>query len=378
MKKLIFLLFLSVGFYVFANKTDKEKLLSKAEKQMLKDPQEAFLLATKVYKQKDIDQKSNLRALYVLTNVSNLLQKPLDVIKYGKEALALSKGSNDVLIRVKVLGILGNTYQSMQLNERTRMYLDQAEGLLSSSAIPDSLSYIKGNIYYLKAMNYFYTLDSDIALSYFDKAVNEYMSSKHPLTEINLKFTYLNKGFALIEQNHLKEAEDNFQLAAINTTETVRPYPAQFVILQESFIKLGKAKIYSISKRPDLSNKILFEILEKKSQIPNVGNIEIDIYKLLSENFLQLKNMDEREHYENLYIKQLSDSNKKTALLVDQLIQNEQMQNDDRNLEIKTEYTGLIALVSIILFLIILFLFLKNLQFKRKVDFLKKEAFHNL
>jgi hypothetical protein len=198
------------------------------------------------------------------------------------------------------------------------------------------------------------------------------------LTEINLKFTYLNKGFALIEQKHFKEAEDNFKLAAIDTKETVRPYPSQFVILQESFIKLGKAKIYSINKRPDLSNKILFEILEKKSQIPNVGNIEIDIYKLLSDNFLQEKNIHEREYYENLYRKHLSDSNKKTAVLVDELIQNEQIQYSDRKREIKPEYMGLIASVSIIFFFLIVFLCFKTIQSKRKLNLIKKEAFDNL
>jgi tetratricopeptide (TPR) repeat protein len=92
--------------------------------------------------------------------------------------------SGDKIIKIKILGIVGNTYQSLQLNEKTRVYLDQAESLLSSAKASDSLNLVKGNIYYLKGMNYFYSLDSDIALSYFNKAINQYLLSKNSLAEI--------------------------------------------------------------------------------------------------------------------------------------------------------------------------------------------------
>jgi len=123
-----------------------------------------------------------------------MMQKPLDVIKYGHKALDIADDNGDTITKVKILGILGNTYQSLQLNEKKRIYLDQAEALLSSPKIKDSLNMIRGNIFYLKGMNYSYSLDSGIALSYFNKAINQYLQSKNPLAEINIKMAYMNKG----------------------------------------------------------------------------------------------------------------------------------------------------------------------------------------
>jgi len=377
MKTILIFFLLFLGFLGNANSPAIEKTLEKAEKLMFLNPKVSFQLAEKIYKNNDLNKKSKLRLLFLMTNTSNMLQNPLNVIRYGNKALAITN-DDDVVTKIKILGILGNTYQSIKLNEKTRIYLDKAELLLSSPKIPDSLNYIKGNIYYLKAMNYFYSLDSNIALSYFDKAINQYTSSKHPIAEINLKLAYLNRAFGLIEQKSFKQAMESLKLASINTKETVRPYPQNFVQLQDEFIELGKAKIYSIQKYPDLSNEILIKILERRKKSPVRDDIENDVYQILADNYLQKKDIKNHDHYQNLYLRRVAETNQDVAMWVNKLIVQEKLYNKTEKDIIFNKYIYLIISATIFFLSVIIYLLVKQLKIKQKRNLLEKQVLDHL
>jgi len=378
MKRFILITMLLFGFFGIANEPAVAGILDKAQKLMLQNPAEAFRLAKTVYDNKDVNHEQKLQSLFILTNTSNMLQKPLEVIKYGNKALEIADDNGDAITKIKILGILGNTYQSLQLNEKTRVYLDQAEVLLSSPKISDSLYMIKGNIFYLKGMNYFYSLDSGIALSYFNKAINQYLQSKNPLAEINIKLAYLNKGFALIQQKQTKLAIENLNLASINTMESANHYPPQYVELQQAFIELGKAKIMALENKPDLSNNILFEILkQRKNQAPR-DDIENEIYELLSKNFLQLKDIEKHDYYESIYKKRVTESNSESAKLVNQLILQEGADSTSEKLSINKKYVFLIGLTATFFSIIIIFMLFKTVKREQIRRALRKEATKNI
>lgn len=347
--------------------------IQQAEKMMLSDPQSSFDLAEKILNIGQPGRKDQLRLLFVLTNTSGMLQHPLEVVKYGNEALAIA-GVDDGVIKIKILGILGNTYQSIQLNEKTRIYLDEAESLLSSSKIPDSLSYIRGNIYYLKAMNYSYSLDRDIALSYFDKSISQYLSSRHPLAEINLKLAYLNKAFALIDRHNLKQARESFQLASVHLKESARPYPPQFVALQEAFITLGMAKIYSIEKNTALSNDLLLKLLDERKNAPVRADIENEVYEILAQNYLQTGEIKKHEYYQDLYLKSEMTTHQNASVWVNKLMAQEQLSDETQRHKTLTKYIIFIV-VSVLFFVITaIYLRLKQVKIKQKRDSLEKQV----
>lgn len=378
MKRYILITLLFFGLFADASEPKPDELLMKAERLMLVNPKESFRLAEKAYKNKNLDHKDKLQSLFILTNTSNLLQKPLDVIQYGNEALRIADNGDDAITKIKILGILGNTYQFLKLNEKTRIYLDQAELLLSSPKIPDSLNLVKGNIFYLKGMNYFYGLDSDIALSYFNKAINQYINSKNPLAEINIKMAYLNRGFALIQQKQFVQASESLELAGVNPDESSRPYPPQFVDLQETFIELGKAKILSAEGKPELSNEMLFEILRKRKDQPARDDIENEVYEILAENFLQLKDTERHDYYEKLFMKNVDAGNREAAALVNQLISRESSRYESEKESISQKYILLIAISSFFFGLVIIFLLFKTFKTEQKRRLLKKKVSENI
>lgn len=378
MKRIICIITLFLSFLVAARSSDPKDDLSKAENLTLLDPAASCKIAEKIYKNKDLNHKQKLLCLFILTNTSNILQKPLDVIKYGNEALENADNSGDKIIKIKILGIVGNTYQSLQLNEKTRVYLDQAESLLSSAKASDSLNLVKGNIYYLKGMNYFYSLDSDIALSYFNKAINQYLLSKNSLAEINIKLAYLNKAYALIQQKQLHQAAENLKLASVNIYETSRPYPPQFAELQEIFIELGKAKILSLQKKPDLSNEILFRILNLRKNQPARDDIENEIYQLLADNYLQKSDIKQYNYYNTMYNNRVKESNREAAKLVNQLILEEDKRNDSEKESIGKKYAIWILVTSVFFSGLIIFLLIETIRKEQKRKLLKNEAFKNI
>ncbi|MDQ1161264.1 hypothetical protein QE422_001632 [Chryseobacterium sp. SORGH_AS 447] len=323
MKVLIFIILMFSCFSCRTDHPEEDKTVAQAEKLMLSDPKKSFDLAHNLLKEHSLAHNNKVRSLFVLTNTSNILGNPLDVIKYGNLTLESATEEGDVITKIKALTLLGNTYQSIQLNEKLRTNLDQAEQLLSSPAVPDSMNIIRGNIFYLKAMNYFSSMDGNIALSYFDKAIHQYLLSKEPVAKINLTFAYTNKGWALIDQKRFDLAKQNFALARVDPQSSPNRYPPLFVERMETTSALAEAKMYAVQNDPDRSNAILFGILNDQKNIQVKKEIENDIYKLLADNFLKKNDVAKHDYYQNLYISRASKYNQIAAELVNKLIQQE-------------------------------------------------------
>lgn len=374
MKVFIFIILMFSCFSCRTDRPEEDKALAQAEKLMLSDPKKSFGLARNLLKEHSLTHENKVRSLFVLTNTSNILEKPLDVIKYGNLTLENATEDNDLIIKIKALTLLGNTYQSIQLTEKLRTNLDQAEQLLSSSAVPDSMNVIRGNIFYLKAMNYFSSMDGNIALSYFDKAIHQYLISKEPVAKINLKFAYINKGWALIDQKRFDLAKQNFASAKVDLESSPNKYPPLFVERLETTSALAEAKIYSVQNNPERSNAILFGILNDQKNIQVKKSVENDIYKLLADNFLKKNDVAKHDYYQNLYISRADKYNQMAANLVNKLIQQEDEEYAVKKKETDLKYFLLIGIILVLFLPVILFLMKKTMKLNRKCRNLRKEV----
>ncbi|HMN25527.1 MAG TPA: hypothetical protein PKE38_13570, partial [Ignavibacteriaceae bacterium] len=145
---IIIMCFCAIHFVMAQNPTED---LKKAEANFLQNPENARNITLKIL-EKNLNDEQRLKALFILTNTSNLTGRLADAIKYGNEGLLLAQKEKETLTEIKLYLILGNVYQSIPLNEKTKDYLNRAEKLAITQKLPDSLRYIEGNIYYLKGM----------------------------------------------------------------------------------------------------------------------------------------------------------------------------------------------------------------------------------
>lgn len=184
---------------------------------------------------------------------------------------------------------------------------------------------MRGNILYLKGMNYAYTLDCDMALSYFDQAISAYQSAKDPLSQININLAYLNKASCLIEMNNLKEAEICLNHSKINLSETdlLVNVPKSYADILNKSVEVGFAKILALKKEFQLSNEILFGVLKVQNQV-NISDIENDIYFQLAQNFLKMKDIEKSNYYNALHEKKSMEKNKIQVEILNNLLLQEQ------------------------------------------------------
>jgi tetratricopeptide (TPR) repeat protein len=351
----------------------------KVEKSLISNPEHAYRLALKIYDDNDLTDKLRIRLLFSLLNVSNQTQRFSEAIRYGTEGLDLAEKSNYTVSQVKFLGTLGNIYQSLQVNDKAKNYLNKAEDVLKKNKLPNSEQHIAGNILYLKGMNYAYTLDCDMALIYFDQAISAFRTAKDPLSQMNIKLAYLNKANCLIEMNKLKEAEHYLLLSKINNSEfnTSAGIPQiYFEILNQSY-DLGTAKILALKNNLNRSNEILLSILDIKDQ-KNISDTKTDIYFLLSQNFLKLRDMDKSQFYDALYHQKIAERNNLQIEILNNLLVQDQRNADQKIEEHKRKMVkwSIVSISFLSVFSLFLTLILRKI--KKVNSFLEKELYSSV
>lgn len=299
--------------------------VKEVEKYLISNPEKAYKLGLKIYDDNELDDNFRIRLLFSLLNVSNQTQRFNEAIRFGTEGLNLAEKSDNAVLQIKFLGVLGNIYQSLQVNDKTKYYLNKAEDLLKKNKLPSSQQNMRGNILYLKGMNYAYTLDCDMALEYFDQAISAYQSAKDPLSQININLAYLNKASCLIEMNNLKEAEICLNHSKINLSEAdlLVNVPKSYADILNKSVEVGFAKILALKKEFKLSNEILFGVLKVQNQV-NISDIENDIYFQLAQNFLKMKDIEKSNYYNALHEQKSMEKNKIQVEILNNLLLQEQ------------------------------------------------------
>ncbi|MFP7654270.1 hypothetical protein [Chryseobacterium proteolyticum] len=204
---------------------------------------------------------------------------------------------------------------------------------LKKNKLPNSESSIKGNILYLKGMNYAYTLDCDMALVYFNQAISAYRLGKDPLSQMNIKLAYLNKAYCLIEMNNLKDAERFLILSQVKRSDIYASASAPQIYsdILNQFVVLGFAKILALRNNFNRSNEVLLSILKLQDK-SNISDTDTDICLLLSHNFLKMKDIEKSRYFDDLYQRKMAEKNKiQIEILNNLLLQNKK--NADQKIQ---------------------------------------------
>lgn len=346
------------------------------EKYLISNPEKAYRLGIKIYNDNDLEDNFRIRLLFSLLNVGNQTQKFAEAIHYGTEGLSLAEKSNNIVSQIKFLGVLGNIYQSLQVNDKAKYCLNKAEDILKKNKLPAKEQHMKGNILYLKGMNYAYTLDCDMALEYFDQAISEYQLAKGLLSQINIKLAYLNKAHCLIEMNDLNDAEIYLNLSKVNTSEinSSSGIPQIYSDILNQSVDLGFAKILTLKNNFNGSNEILYSILKLQNQA-NISGIDTDIYFQLSKNFLKLKDIEKSKYYSILYQQKSDEKNNIQIKILNNLLLQDQ-KNADQKIQQQNRKILKWGIALFILFgAIIGFLTLTFLKIRKTNNFTRKQLY---
>ncbi len=357
MKKALFILLFFISIFGFAQSESNallEKQITETDRMSFVDPDSALVMAKKIEPKIDDDR---LRSKLLLAKGSAYSVKHLSSIalKLGFESLDNSQKAKDSLMMINALGFIGNQYYILKLNKKAINYLNKAETIIDLLN-DNSVNLVTANIYFVKALIYKDNLDSDFAIRYFDKAINEYNKINDRSSILNKNITKIQKGYSLIDVGKTNEAEAIF-------SEVIKEAERYKISEFYSYARIGLAAAYENKKEFDKANHILLETEKQIGNTPNIGML-IEVYDALSQNYLGQNNKEKYFYYnrklENNLIKNEEIEKKSFSDLLNKNIesQNSELENNQK---------------MFYLFIILIFLFTIGSLFyiKKRINHLK-------
>lgn len=282
------------SFAVLVGAQEKKEFsaeLEEANLSVYRDAKKAVALSSYVYQNaKNTDTK--IFALVTMVNGYTALQQNGKALKYASQTWKLAQRSQNIQYKIWALGLLGEQYQLSHLNGISREYLDKADNLIQHSDLSkEARAVSSGNIYAIKGNGYKDEIDCGYAVKIYDMAIASYQSiPDNPVARNNLALVFLEKGNCMLDLNHLKQAEENFQKAYQLATKNG---------LQEYRHKagVGLAKIAWKQGNFRSSKDSLKQLLSVIDTAQN-PKIKTEIYYLLKENYLALNLPDQYRKYE--------------------------------------------------------------------------------
>ena len=321
MKKVLYLLFLILSVSGFSQtETGLEKQVSEVDRMAFVDPDSALVMVKKLTPKIDEDK---LKSKLLLAKGSAYSVKHLSsaALRSGFEALDISQKSQDSLMMVNTLGFIGNQYYILKLNKKAINYLNRAETIINFLK-DESLDQMSANIYFVKALIYKDNLDPAFAITYFDKAINQYKKYNDQSSLLNKNITKIQKGYSLIDIGKADEAEALFQ-------EVINESGRYKMSEVSSYAKVGLAITYDNKKDFIKANKILLDTEKKIGKTGNVGLLT-EVYDALSQNYLN-QNLAPQYFFYNqkLETNLLTNDDIEKKSFSDLLKKNIELQNDE-------------------------------------------------
>ncbi len=339
MNRAIFLIWI-FAFVSLPGQQSSKQLLEQARKELYSNTRHATQLAGKSMEMaKDYD--GEIAAMIFMINAQMIEGDSRSVIDNALEALDKTRRHQDVNNEIRVLSMLGNQYQSMLMNKEAKTYLDAAENKLNSVKLPDSLLYIKGNLYNVKGIVFRSELNCDFALKYFQKALDVYKNLKQdPTTRANQMLVEIQKGFCLVSEGRNREALQSFR----------------FVLVQQNinigdnllFARIGEAQALSQLGEAEASDQILERISEHDlgNSDPETGTL---YYYTQMNNKLSEGNISAYLHLLDKYMKSTQRLRQNQDRVIDQMVHDSQVQFSETERHRKTGYILALVLEVVIL-----------------------------
>jgi len=326
------------------------------------NPDRAIFVGDSIFKAVS-NQEIQIKALMLISAGYSSKRNYQKSLEYSNKANELSKNSDDVLLRIKIVNKTAIQYQQLKIYEKTIQYLDEAEELILAYPIRDSVVFYLANNYIVRGLVYKERLNCEIGITFLDKGIKEYAKVNNSNSIANSSIAFYNKGncYVLLKDNEaakLSFEESISQAKKINANSLL------------AFAQKGLAEVYTIEGRYQDALDVLNEALVTSK---SVGDLILNqgIYKGLSENYLALNNWENYQNYNLLYLQnriKIKESERKSISTSLEEIKKEQK---SKLYQLLPSYQYGIYFLIFLSFLIIILSILSYLKIKKENLFLQ-------
>ncbi len=334
---------------------ETDSILSIARQQIYENPDRAIEIAKDELNKSRASADDKVQASLIISTAYSSKREYKKSLDYTLAAMDLLPNLKDGTLKINLLNRIGGQYQELKIYEKAILYLDKARKLIEDLPEGPVKSKNLGINNVIRGFIYREQMSCDIALTYFDKAIEDF--KKNPETagiKANISTSYYNRGNCLINLVRLKDAEASF-LQSINYA---KKEDAKSLV---AFAQKGLAEVYTVQGVNKEAISLLKDALENSEE---VGDKVLNraLYNALAINYLAMENLEKYSYYKNKNIeidKQLTKTERKT---IDDSINNLLKTTSE---EIKTiqNRTKIIQL-SLIVLVILNFIFIIRFIFK--------------
>ncbi len=290
-KSLGFAAILLLPMATFAQ-TNIDSILTVATQQIYENPDLSIELATELLNESEISADNRARIIVTISTAYSSKRDYEKSLEYTLEALKLLPKLTDSYLKINLLNRIGGQYQELKIYDKAITYLDQAKQLIDNSPEKEETIRNLGYNNLVRGFIYREQMSCDIALNYFDKAIENYKKIiDHPAGKANISTTYYNRGNCLLTLGRADDAEKSFSEAV----KYAQKIDAKSLI---AFAQKGLAEVYTSQGE---YNKAIALITEALQNSKDVGDKVLNraLYNALATNYLATGNLKDYTFYKS-------------------------------------------------------------------------------
>ncbi|MDC8000622.1 tetratricopeptide repeat protein [Aequorivita todarodis] len=293
-------LFFLAGCFFFVqmvhSQKDVDSILKVAGKQIYENPEEAIALSHEALKSPTITVKNKINSLLTISTAYSSKRDYEKASEYIVQINGLIPKINDDLTKMNILNRIGAHYQELQIYDKALEYLDEAMALIKKYPKQDSVQHFLGYNSILRGFIYRKQTNCDVALKYFDEAIEAYNKTtiEKPIMNANLSICYYNKGNCLLSLNKPVEAKESFLKSVAHAQ----------IVDAKSLIAFGKKGLAETETQNGNYKEALSLLTDAHALSNTVGDLVLnrEIYEGLANNYLFLGDWDNYILYQNKYV----------------------------------------------------------------------------
>ena len=268
-----------------------DSILDAAGNKIFENPNEAIIIANQILEEAT-EAETKISAYRLISNAYLSKRDNSKSLEYALKMRDYLDDIKNVKIKMKVLNTIGMQHQQLRIYDKAIEYLDEAL-LVSKNISADSIASLLAYNYAIKGFVYREQMSCEIALNYFNRAINQFKKAdKNNLMTANLSTLNYNKGNCFLQLTQIDSARATFK-KAIDYAESVSAKSLY------AFAKKGMSEVLT-SEGNYLG--AIEELVEAEDASEQVGDLILNqsIYRNLSNNYLAL---NDRELYKKYFEK---------------------------------------------------------------------------
>lgn len=337
---MLFLLLTNSSF--FAQKNDS--ILKEGTREVYESPDSAISKGMAVFNSSESSTADKINALMLVSTGYSSKREYEKSLEFAIKTESYFSGLKDNTLKINILNKIGTQYQQLDIYDKAIEYFDEALRLTDFFPNKDSIASLLGYNYAARGFIYREQMSCDIALNYFDKAIEQYKKTmENQVMNANLSIIEYNKGNCFITLKQIGSAKTSFQ----DAIDFAQVLDAKSLI---AFAKKGLAEVNTLEGNYENAIDILKEA-EKISD--GVGDLILNqgIYKALSDNYLATNDWEKYGSYHDKYTTTIQDIEETERNAVNQSIDNLMTEKSNEITALKSFYLPL--QIGIILLIIV-------------------------